>query len=131
LPARISTGTDGEAVFLPALDLTRADFAAVRAGTVAQAAEGRLRRRNSHDVVILAPVRHNCVPLQAATPVDVSAIIITTSELLLTLEELPDRLAQPVTPPRIHKHRTCGVLASNARLSTAEGVAVTKLVLLR
>ena len=64
-------------------------------------------------------------------PVDVSVIIITTTELLLTREELLDRLAQPVTPPRLHKHRTCGVLASNARLSTAEGVAVTKLVLLR
>jgi len=78
-----------------------------------------LRRRNSHDVVILAPVRHNRVPLQAATPVDVFVIIITTSELLLTPEELLDRLAQLVTPPRIHKHRTCGVLAPNARLRRA------------
>jgi hypothetical protein len=69
--------------------------------------------------VILAPVRHNRVPLRAATPVDVSAIIITTSELLLTPEELLDRLAQLVTPPRIHKHRTCGVLAPNARLRQA------------
>jgi hypothetical protein len=64
--------------------------ATVRARTVAQASEGRLRRRNS-----------------------------TTSELLLTLEELPDRLAQLVTPPRLHKHRTCGVLAPNARLRRA------------
>jgi hypothetical protein len=104
---RFSTGTDGEAIFHPALELIQADIAAVRAGTVARAVEGRLRRRNSHDVVILAPVGHNRVPLQAATPVEVSAIIITTTELLLTPEELLDRLAQLVTPPLIHKHRTC------------------------
>jgi hypothetical protein len=115
-----SSGTDGEAIFLPAvLDLTREDSTAVRAGTVAQAAEGRLRRRNSHEVVILAPVRHNRVPLQAATPVDVSVNITTASERLLTPEELLDRLVQLVTLPRIHKHRTCGVLASNTRLRQA------------
>jgi hypothetical protein len=73
---------------------------------VAQAAQGRLRRRNSHDVVILAPVRHNRVPLQAATPADVSVIIIATSELL-------------VPPLRIHKHRTGGVMVPNARLHEA------------
>ena len=68
--------TDSEAIFHPALDLPRADFAAVQVGTAAQAAEGRLRRRNSHDVVILAPVRHNRLPLQAVTPADVSVIIL-------------------------------------------------------
>ncbi len=57
-----SAATDSEAIFHPALDPPRADCAAVRAGTVARAAEGRLRRRNSHDVAILAPVRHNRVP---------------------------------------------------------------------
>jgi hypothetical protein len=49
----------------------------------------------------------------------VSVIIITTSELLLTPEELLNRFAQLVTPLRIHKHRTCGVLAQNACLRRA------------
>ena len=33
------------------------------------------------------------------------------TELILTPVELLDRLAQLVTPPRLHKHRYCGVLA--------------------
>ncbi len=37
-------------------------------------------------------------------------------ELVLTPLELLDRLSQLVTPPRIHKHRYCGVLAPNAKL---------------
>ena len=37
-------------------------------------------------------------------------------ELTLTPLELLDRLARLVTPPRIHKHRYCGVLAPNAKL---------------
>ena len=41
------------------------------------------------------------------------------SELVLTPLELLDRLAHLVTPPRIHKHRYCGVLAPNARLRRA------------
>jgi len=41
------------------------------------------------------------------------------SELILTSLELLDRLARLVTPPRIHKHRYCGVLALNARLRRA------------
>jgi hypothetical protein len=41
------------------------------------------------------------------------------SELILTPLELLDRLAHLVTPPRIHKHRYCGVLAPNARLRGA------------
>jgi hypothetical protein len=32
---------------------------------------------------------------------------------------LLDRLAHLVTPPRIHKHRYCGVLAPNAGLRQA------------
>jgi hypothetical protein len=36
------------------------------------------------------------------------------TELLLTPIELLDLLSQQVTPPRLHKHRTCGVLAPNA-----------------
>ena len=40
-------------------------------------------------------------------------------ELILTPLELLDRLAQLVTPPRRHKHRYYGVLASNARLRRA------------
>jgi hypothetical protein len=40
-------------------------------------------------------------------------------ELILTPLELLDRLAHLVTPPRIHKHRYCGVLAPNARLRRA------------
>ena len=41
------------------------------------------------------------------------------TELLLTPTELLDNLAQLVTPPRLHKHRYCGVLAPNARLRDA------------
>jgi len=41
------------------------------------------------------------------------------TELFLTPLELLDRLAHLVTPPRVHKHRYCGVLAPNARLRRA------------
>jgi hypothetical protein len=41
------------------------------------------------------------------------------TELVLTPLELLDRLAHLVTPPRIHKHRYCGVLAPNAKLRRA------------
>jgi len=41
------------------------------------------------------------------------------TELVLTPLELLDRLARLVTPPRIHKHRYCGVLAPNSRLRRA------------
>ncbi len=37
------------------------------------------------------------------------------TELILTPLELLDRLAHLVTPPRIHKHCYCGLLAPNAR----------------
>ncbi len=41
------------------------------------------------------------------------------TELYLTPLELLDRLAKLITPPRIHKHRYCGVLAPNAKLRQA------------
>jgi hypothetical protein len=41
-----------------------------------------------------------------------------TELILIPLERL-DRLAHLVTPPRIHKHRYCGVLAPNAKLRRA------------
>ena len=41
------------------------------------------------------------------------------TELLLTPAELLERLAQLVPPPRLHKHRYCGVLAPNAGLRKA------------
>ena len=41
------------------------------------------------------------------------------TELILTPLELMDRLAYLVTPPRVHKHRYCGVLAPNAKLRKA------------
>jgi len=41
------------------------------------------------------------------------------TELVLTPLELLDRLSKLVTPPRIHKHRYCGVLAPNAKLRKA------------
>jgi len=41
------------------------------------------------------------------------------TELLLTPIELLDLLSQLVTPPRLHKHRYCGVLAPNAALREA------------
>ena len=37
----------------------------------------------------------------------------------LTPLELLDRLSKLITPPRIHKHRYCGVLAPNAKLRKA------------
>jgi hypothetical protein len=40
-------------------------------------------------------------------------------ELTLAPLELLDRLARLVTPPRLHKHRYCGVLAPNAGLRRA------------
>jgi len=40
-------------------------------------------------------------------------------ELILTPLELLDRLSKLVTPPRLHKHRYCGVLAPNAKLRKA------------
>jgi hypothetical protein len=56
------------------------------------------------------------------------------TELILTPLELLDRLAHLVTPPRIHKHRYCGVLAPNAKLrraiiASAGPAAATLLVL--
>lgn len=41
------------------------------------------------------------------------------TELVLTPLELLDKLAHLVTPPRLHKHRYCGVLAPNAKLRRA------------
>ena len=41
------------------------------------------------------------------------------TELILTARELLDRLADLVTPLRIHKYRCCGALAPNARLRRA------------
>ena len=41
------------------------------------------------------------------------------TELYLTPLELLDRLSALVTPPRVHKHRYCGVLAPNASLRRA------------
>ncbi len=41
------------------------------------------------------------------------------TELLLTPQDLLDRPARLVTPPRRHKHRYCGVLAPNAKLRAA------------
>ena len=41
------------------------------------------------------------------------------TEIYLTPLELLDRLAQLITPPRIHMHRYCGVLAPNANLRQA------------
>ncbi|MEZ4386189.1 MAG: transposase [Candidatus Krumholzibacteriia bacterium] len=38
------------------------------------------------------------------------------TELILTPPEFLDRLTYLVTPPRVHKHRYCGVLAPNAKL---------------
>jgi hypothetical protein len=41
------------------------------------------------------------------------------TELILTPLELLDRLVHLVTPPRVHKHRDCGVLAPNTKLRQA------------
>jgi len=41
------------------------------------------------------------------------------TELVLTPLELLDSLSKLITPPRVHKHRYCGVLAPNARLRQA------------
>jgi len=41
------------------------------------------------------------------------------TEIYLTPRELLDRLSQLITPPRVHKHRYCGVLAPKAKLRRA------------
>ena len=41
------------------------------------------------------------------------------TELVIKPVELLERLSKLITPPRIHKHRYCGVLAPNARLRRA------------
>jgi hypothetical protein len=41
------------------------------------------------------------------------------TELILTPLELLNRLSKLITPPRVHKHRYCGVLAPNAKLRKA------------
>jgi len=41
------------------------------------------------------------------------------TEIYLTPQELLDRLSKLITPPRVHKHRYCGVLAPNANLRRA------------
>lgn len=41
------------------------------------------------------------------------------TEIYLTPLELLDRLARLIAPPRIYKHRYCGVLAPNASLRQA------------
>ena len=41
------------------------------------------------------------------------------TELFMTPLELLDRLSKLITPPRVHKHRYCGVLAPNAKLRKA------------
>jgi len=41
------------------------------------------------------------------------------TEIYLTPLELLDRLSLLITPPRVHKHRYCGVLAPNAKLRRA------------
>ena len=41
------------------------------------------------------------------------------TELYLTPLELLDRLSKLITPPRVHKHRYCGVIAPNAKLRRA------------
>jgi len=41
------------------------------------------------------------------------------TELVFTPLELLDRLSKLITPPRVHKHRYCGVLAPNAKLRRA------------
>jgi len=72
---------------------------------VAQAAEGRLRRRNFHDVVILAPVRHNRVQLQAATPVDVSVIIIAFVRKRPVIVRIFAHIGKPTRPPAVRPAR--------------------------
>jgi hypothetical protein len=41
------------------------------------------------------------------------------TEIYLTPQDLLDQLSQLITPPRVHKHRYCGVLAPNAKLRAA------------
>lgn len=41
------------------------------------------------------------------------------TEIYLTPLELLDRLSKLITPPRVHKHRYCGILAPNANLRQA------------
>ena len=109
-----SAGPDGGAVFHPALDLDLADFQAVQA---------KMRRRGlrwlqRHGHLDSEAVHTlNAADLSAdhagGWSVDASVTIPCWDRQGL------DRLAQLVTPPRLHKHRYCGVLAPNAGLRKA------------
>jgi hypothetical protein len=153
-----SAGTDGEAIFHPALDLTWADIAAVqsqlrRRGLRWLQRHGHLDDETVHtldsadhaggwsvDASITIPgwdrqgleqLARYCTrpPLSQERLGRLNDQLLVynlrratadgRTELLLTPEELLDRLAQLVTPPRLHKHRYCGVLAPNARLRRA------------
>jgi hypothetical protein len=165
--AVFSAGTNGEAMFHPALDLAQTDFTAIQA---------KMRRRGLRWLQRHGPLDDEAVhALDSADhaggwSVDVSVIIPGwdrqglerlaryctrpplsqerfgrpndellvynlrrptadgRTELLLTPEELMDRLAQLVIPPRIHKHRYCGVLAPNARLCQAVVVSARPVI---
>jgi hypothetical protein len=153
-----SAGSNGEAVFHPALDLDQSDIAAVQAKMRTRGL--RWLHRHGHlddgalhvldssehaggwsvDASVSIPGwdRHGlerlvryCArpPLSQERLGRLNADTLVYSlrrptvdgrnELLLTPEELLDLLSQLVTPPRLHKHRFCGVLAPNAALREA------------
>ena len=146
-------GTDGEAVFHPALELDTDDFLAVQKkmrqrGLRWMLRHGHLDRAAVHsmdsadhaggwsvDASVTIPdwdrqglerlVRYCARPPMSQERLgrlnDETLVyhlrkptLDGRTELILTPLELLDRLSKLVTPPRIHKHRYCGVLAPNA-----------------
>jgi len=98
----------GGAEFHPATDLDATDVAAVQV---------KIRRRGLRWLH-----RHghlDDLAVHALDSPDHAGAIDGRTELILTPLELLARLARLVTPPRIHKHRYCGVLAPNAKLRRA------------
>jgi hypothetical protein len=153
-----SAGSDGEAVFHPALDLDSGDFLAVqqkmrhrglrwlhRHGHLDSAAIHVLDSPEhaggwSVDASVHLPAwdrqgLERLVRYCARPPMSQERLgrlndetlvynlrkptLDGRTELILTPVDLLDRLSKLMTPPRIHKHRYCGVLAPNAQLRKA------------
>lgn len=150
-----SADGEGGAVFHPALDLGKADFAAVQAKMRRRGLRWLLRHGHLDDLAVHALDtpdhadgwsvdasvtvpgwdRHGLERLVrycARPPLSGERLGRLNDDLLvyhlrkpttdgraelpLTPQELLDRLARLVTPPRRHKHRYCGSLAPNANL---------------
>jgi hypothetical protein len=150
-----STGSDGRAVFHPAVDLDASDFIAVQQKMRHRGLRWLHRRGHLDSVAIhtmdspehaggwsvdasvhlpawdrqgLERLVRYCArpPLsqERLGRLNAESLVYNLrkptldgrTELILTPLQLLDRLSQLITPPRLHKHRYCGVLAPNAKL---------------